>query len=161
MLKTLTYTALTVLLSGTVAAQTKGTAPQGDTSPNDSSTSKSQKLSMTGCISENDGKYMLMSKDRPSGIELTSAQDLKPHVGHTVTLTGSMQDSANTANPANQGLVPSSKERDANKTTTLQVNSLKMVSTTCSTGNSDASGTSNKTGTGGTKPDTNRSSSTK
>lgn len=47
-------------------------------------------MSMTGCIAEKDGKYMLMSKEHPDGIQLTSSEDLKPHVGHKVKVTGMM-----------------------------------------------------------------------
>ena len=32
-------------------------------------------MSMTGCVAENNGKYMLMTQ-WPSGIEMTSSQDL-------------------------------------------------------------------------------------
>ena len=49
---------------------------------------------MTGCIGEKDGKYMLMDKKHPDGVELMSSEDLKPHVGHKVTVTGMMQNSA-------------------------------------------------------------------
>jgi hypothetical protein len=47
-----------------------------------------KKMTIVGCISEKDGKYLLTNKEHPGGIELTSSDDLKPHVGHQVKITG-------------------------------------------------------------------------
>jgi hypothetical protein len=55
------------------------------------SDSMGKNMTMTGCISEKDGKYMLVNKKNPTGVELTSSEDLKPHVGHKVSVTGMMQ----------------------------------------------------------------------
>jgi hypothetical protein len=59
------------------------------------STKKSDKMmgkktSMTGCIAEKDGKYMMMNKEHPDGVQLMSSEDLKPHVGHKVHVKGMM-----------------------------------------------------------------------
>ena len=64
--------------------------------PSDSSMQKSdhatgKKMSMKGCIMEKDGKYMMMSKQHPDGVELMSSEDLKPHVGHRVKVQGTME----------------------------------------------------------------------
>lgn len=48
-------------------------------------------MSMTGCIGEKDGKYMMMNKKHPDGVQLMSSEDLKPHVGHKVKVTGTME----------------------------------------------------------------------
>ena len=62
---------------------------------NDSSMKKAhmagKQMSMTGCISEKDGKYMMMNKKHPNGVHLMSSEDLKPHVGHKVKVTGMME----------------------------------------------------------------------
>jgi hypothetical protein len=50
-----------------------------------------KKMSMTGCVSEKDGKCMLMTKKHPDGIQLISSEDLKPHVGHEIMVNGTMQ----------------------------------------------------------------------
>ena len=47
-------------------------------------------MSMTGCIAEKDGKYMMMNKEHSDGVQLMSSEDLKPHVGHKVKVTGMM-----------------------------------------------------------------------
>jgi hypothetical protein len=46
--------------------------------------------SMTGCIAEKDGKYMMMSKEHPDGVQLMSSEDMKAHVGHKMKVTGTM-----------------------------------------------------------------------
>src|ERR1700678_3986793 len=50
-----------------------------------------KKMSMTGCVSESNGKYMLMTKKYPEGIMLMGSEDMKPHVGHKVMVMGIMQ----------------------------------------------------------------------
>lgn len=45
---------------------------------------------MTGCVQEKDGKYWLMDKKHPNGVELMSSEDLKAHVGHKVKVTGNV-----------------------------------------------------------------------
>lgn len=50
-----------------------------------------KKMSMTGCIGEKDGKYLLMNKKHPDGVELMSSEDLKAHVGHKVRVSGMME----------------------------------------------------------------------
>jgi hypothetical protein len=50
-----------------------------------------KKMSMTGCVAEKDGKYMMMNKEHPDGVELMASQDMmKPHVGHMMKVTGTM-----------------------------------------------------------------------
>jgi hypothetical protein len=88
----------------------------------DSSMKKSgsmgKQMTMTGCVSEKDGKYMLTDKKHPDGIELMSSEDLKPHVGHKINVTGMMQgDGMSKDNMAMAG---------------FKVDSMKMVSDHCS-----------------------------
>ncbi len=47
--------------------------------------------SMTGCISEKDGKFMMMNASHPDGVQLMSSEDLKAHVGHKVRVKGTME----------------------------------------------------------------------
>jgi pentapeptide MXKDX repeat protein len=49
-----------------------------------------EKTALTGCIVEKDGKYLLTDEKHPDGVELATSEDLKPHVGHKVRVTGSM-----------------------------------------------------------------------
>jgi len=43
---------------------------------------------MTGCIAARNGEFFLRSKGHHGPIELLSADDLTPHNGHEVTVTG-------------------------------------------------------------------------
>lgn len=62
---------------------------------NDSSMKKDhvsgKKTSMTGCIAEKDGKYMMTNQAHPDGVQLMSSEDLKPHVGQKVKVIGMME----------------------------------------------------------------------
>lgn len=51
-----------------------------------------KKMSMTGCVAEKDGKYMMMNKEHPEGVQLMSSEDMKAHVGHKMQVSGMMQD---------------------------------------------------------------------
>ena len=93
----------------------------------DSSMKKSdsigKQMTMTGCVSEKDGKYMLTDKKHPNGVELMSSEDLKPHVGHKVSVTGMMDDNSMSGDSmSNHNMAMSG----------FKVNSMKMVSDRCS-----------------------------
>ena len=94
-------TMLMFVLAGSMcaAAQTSTSDSMGKSDNMKSDNMKSNKkmdknmgkeMSMKGCVSEQDGKYMLMTKDHPNGVMLMSSEDLKPHVGHKVKVKGTM-----------------------------------------------------------------------
>jgi len=68
-------------------------------------------MSMTGCISEKDGKYMMMNKEHPDGVMLMTSENMKPHVGHKMKVSGMMDNSKD-----HMG---------------MKMSSMKMMSTTC------------------------------
>jgi len=87
------------------------------------SASMGKQMTMTGCVSEKDGKYMLTDKKHPNGVELMSSEDLKPHVGHKVSVTGMMDDNSMSGDSmSNHNMAMSG----------FKVNSMKMVSDRCS-----------------------------
>ena len=87
------------------------------------SDSMSKQTTMTGCVSEKDGTYMLTDKKHPNGVELMSSEDLKPHVGHKVSVTGMMDDNSMSGDSmSNHNMAMSG----------FKVNSMKMVSDRCS-----------------------------
>ncbi len=91
------------------------------------SDSMGKNMTMTGCVSEKDGKYMLMDKKHPNGIELMSSEDLKPHVGHKVSVTGMMEgDSTAKDNMSHDGM-----KKDDMAMSGFKVTSMKMVSDQC------------------------------
>ncbi len=98
----------------------------------DSSMSKSdsmgKKMTMTGCIGEKDGKYMLMDKKHPDGIELMSSEDLKAHVGHKVRVTGMMEKNAMSGDNMKSD---DKMSDDKMGMSGFKVTSMKMVSEQC------------------------------
>src|SRR5882724_7771672 len=113
-------TAMLVLAcSVTVVAQTS----MSSDSSMKKSDSMGKQMTMTGCVSEKDGKYMLTDKKHPNGIELMSSEDLKPHVGHKISVTGMMEGEAMSGD---------SMSKDNMAMAGFKVNSMKMVSNHCS-----------------------------
>jgi hypothetical protein len=96
------------------------------------SDSMGKKMTMTGCISEKDGKYMLTDKKHPDGVELMSSEDLKPHIGHKVTVTGMME--GNSMSKDNMGMSKDNMgmSKDSMGMSSFKVTSMKMVSDKCS-----------------------------
>lgn len=129
---------LTLML---VLACTMSAIAQTDTS-SDSSMKKSDKTmgkqkSMTGCIAEKDGKYMLMHKGHPNGVQLMSSDDLKPHVGHKVKVTGMMEKMDAMGSDSMKSDEKMSKDdtmkHDDMGMMEMKVSSMKMVSEQCDT----------------------------
>jgi hypothetical protein len=109
----------------------------------DSSMKKSdamgKKMTMSGCVSEKDGKYMLMDKKHPDGVELMSSEDLKPHVGHTVSVTGMMEnhdamsgDAMSNDSMKKDDMKKDDMSKDHMAMSGFKVNKMKMVSEHCS-----------------------------
>jgi len=111
-------TVLVFACSMSVAAQTPMSS---DASMKNDSMGK--KMTITGCLSEKEGKYMLTDKKHADGIELMGTQDLKPHIGHKVSVTGMMQGDSTMSN---EGMAMAG----------FRVTSMKMVSDKCSVSDS-------------------------
>src|SRR5882724_1833543 len=93
------------------------------------SDSMGKQMTMTGCVAEKDGKYMLKDKKHPDGVELMSSDDLKPHVGHKVSVTGMMQgDSAMAGDKISKdNMSKDSMSKDGMAMSGFKVTSMKMV----------------------------------
>jgi hypothetical protein len=100
-------------------------AQSGMSSDSSMQNGSAKKMSMTGCVAEKDGKYMLMTKKHPDGIQLMSSENLKPHVGHEIMVMGTMQKMDSSGG---------SMSNDSMSKGMMQMNvtSMKMVSETCS-----------------------------
>lgn len=112
---------LVLACSVSVLAQTSTTS---DSMKKDS---MGKKMTMTGCISEKDGKYMLMDKKHPNGVELMSSEDLKPHVGHKMSVTGTMENQSSMGSDASND----SMKKDNMGMMGMKVDSMKMMSDHC------------------------------
>ncbi len=79
---------------------------------------------MTGCIAEKDGMYVMTSKNHPEGVQLMASDDMKPHVGHTMKVSGMMMKTDNSPAAATTGSAPTSMHK-------LKVSKMDMVSDHC------------------------------
>jgi hypothetical protein len=86
-------------------------------------------MSMTGCIAEKDGKYMMMNKEHPGGVQLMSSEDLKPHVGHKVKVTGMMDKTDAMSGDAMKS--DEKMKKDDMAMMGMKVSSMKMMSDQC------------------------------
>lgn len=90
-----------------------------------------KKTSITGCISENNGKYMIMDKNHPNGVELMTSEDLKPHVGHKVKVTGMMENMSGAMSSNNNTSNDNGMKHGETQTMTFKVTDMKMMSEQC------------------------------
>jgi hypothetical protein len=79
---------LMLVLACSMSAMAQTDTSSDSSMKKDSMSGKS--MSMTGCIAEKDGKYMMMNKEHPDGVQLMSSEDMKAHVGHKMKVTGTM-----------------------------------------------------------------------
>ncbi|HEY1800828.1 MAG TPA: hypothetical protein VGG46_07830 [Terriglobales bacterium] len=130
-MKTITHAMLMFVLACSVAAM----AQTGMSS--DSSMKKSDQMgkstTMTGCLVQKDGKYLLTNEKHPDGVQLMGSENLKPHVGHKISVTGMMGKSGNAMK---------SDDKMSSNTMSMgmpgfHVNSMKMISDKCSMGKMD------------------------
>jgi hypothetical protein len=92
-----------------------------------------KKRSMTGCIAEKDGKYMMTNQKHPDGVQLMTSEDLKPHVGHTVKVTGMMESMSGDSMKSDDKMAGGDNMKHDNMAMmgTMKVSSMKMVSAHC------------------------------
>ncbi len=72
-------------------AQTSDTMGHNNSDKMKSDKMMGKTMNAVGCIAEKGGRYMLMNKQHPDGMMLMGSEDMKPHVGHKVKLTGMME----------------------------------------------------------------------
>jgi hypothetical protein len=107
---------------------------------------RNKKTTMVGCISEHNGKYMLMTNNPSMSVELVSKEDLKTHIGHKVRVTGTISNrssvGSDTGSPSTSYTAPESKAGDREKQGSspgsrnspngqLRVTKMKMISHSC------------------------------
>ena len=92
-----------------------------------------KKTSMTGCIAEKDGKYMMTNHEHPDGVQLMSSEDLKPHVGHTVKVTGMMESMSGDSMKSDDKMAGGENMKHDNMAMMgmMKVSNMKMVSAHC------------------------------
>lgn len=179
--------AFLLVCSGPVFAQAPDATSRPAQTPDSNSQSNettrpgdpnAKKVTMTGCISQHNGKYILMTSNPPASpsagtqsnepsnsqssqsstqpseqqgtqrareVELISSQDLKPHVGHTVQVTGTMENTSAMGGDKNNTSSSSEPSADSTKNSqsstmndagkknrpTMRVTDMQMISETC------------------------------
>ena len=129
-------TILMLVLACTMSAFAQtGMSSDSSTPKSEKDKMKGKKMSMQGCIMEKDGKYMMMNKQHPDGVGLTSLEDLKPHVGHRVKVKGTMEkmDNISAAAMKSDDKMPNNDKIRHEDTGMMEmkVSSMKMVSEHC------------------------------
>lgn len=118
-------TTLKLMLMLTLACSMFAVAQMDSDSSMKKDNMSGKKMSMTGCIAEKDGKYMMVNKDHPDGVQLMSSEDLKPHVGHKVKVTGMMSEDSMKSDDKKDNTM---KHDDMGM---MNVSSMKMISDQC------------------------------
>jgi hypothetical protein len=93
-------------------------------------TATGNQKTVTGCLSESNGKYMLTEHNGTSYELMGESSKLSEHVGHEIRVTGTETAASGTA----------SSTMGQNSTPTLEVSSFRHISKTCKSGNMNNSG---------------------
>ena len=115
-----------LILAGSVLGVALMCAPMGaqnKETANTNATNKDTIMNVTGCLAQGDSKNAFMIKDdsgKTFGLRAETGVDLKAHLGHKVTITGTPM---KTKEKVKAGQ-PEESER-------LRVSNLSMVSTSC------------------------------
>ena len=112
-----------LILAGSVLGAALMCAPLGAQNKDTANTNKDTIMNVTGCLAQGDSKNEFMIKDdsgKSFGLRAETGVDLKAHLGHKVTITGTPM---KTKEKVKAGQ-PEESER-------LRVSNLSMVSTSC------------------------------
>jgi hypothetical protein len=111
------------LMLGTARAQTDETKKE---------THKNART-VTGCLQKDGDEYQVLAKDGSTWEVKSDSVDLAKHVGHTITVTGAVQNAA--LHGAKEDTKAAAKEHGVDKNATehghMIVTNLKMVSGSC------------------------------
>ena len=142
MKKTLFCLAATCMFAVSGLAQTGSSATssgtQTTTTDKQSTSKKAQgtkEKTLTGCIeaAKEANEYLLKTSKSKKPIELISSEDLKPHVGHTVKVTGNWSSEAS-EKKAMGGSAEQAQHKGAAGERHFKAEKVDMVSDTCTVG---------------------------
>lgn len=142
MKKTLFCLAATCIFAVSGLAQTGTSATSSGTQATTTTGSQSEKKAgaakektLTGCIEagKEANEYVLKTSKSKKPIELISADDLKPHVGHTVKVTGNWSSEAAEAKEMGGG-AEKAQHKGAAGERHFKADKVDMVSETCTMG---------------------------
>jgi hypothetical protein len=148
MKKTLFCLAAACIFAVAGFAQTYGTSapPSGtqattDTQSTESKAGAAKERTITGCVeaSSEANEYMLKTHGNKK-VELITTEDLKPHVGHTVKVSGNWSSEAQEKHEMGGATAEKGEHKEAAGERHFKVDKLEMVSDTCTMGKSSSSG---------------------
>ena len=122
----------TALIAFSMLAGAVGLSAAGDKDK-----ANDKKETLTGCLQKGDGanEYGLTAKDGSTWELSSDSVDLAPHVGHTVTITGTRSAAHAKAHAMKEGAKEEMKEHGMTKSATehghLKVIKMKHVSESC------------------------------
>jgi hypothetical protein len=116
-----------LLLAASWATAQNSTTPADPQAYNQSATSTGSQVTVQGCLSGSDGKYMLTDDNGKMYNLGGDTSKLADHVGHEVKITGTK--SASEASGESGGTMS-----DQSSSPTLEVTSMKHISKTCKNG---------------------------
>jgi hypothetical protein len=117
---------LILALAGTVFVSAQDAPAKG----------KAHTRSITGCLSQGDDKdeFLLTAQDGSTWEVRSDAVSLAPHVGHTVTATGTVRAAAmhNMKEDAKDAAQDAGMKKDNKEHGHMEITDVKMVSDSCS-----------------------------
>jgi hypothetical protein len=126
-LLTVTYLVAFGLVSAS-SAQSTGASNQS------SSQHTKKEVTLSGCVQQMGDEFMLQTSQKKN-VELETTEDLKPHVGHTVKVTGDWDKAADKndahAGSSTTGAHNEAAEHQGAKEHHFKVSKIAMVSDTC------------------------------
>jgi hypothetical protein len=128
----------TCLMAFAIAGTAQTSDPYGGSSS--ATASKQQpdakkEVTLRGCVEQTGTEYMLKTEQKKN-VELETSEDLKPHVGHTVKVSGSWDTAADKSEAQGTGHDASGEHHEAAehkgmKEHHFKVDKLEMVSEQC------------------------------
>jgi hypothetical protein len=139
-MKKLTFVSLAFALLVSVIALAQDTTKPGDAKPDSTKAAAQEKQeqkraspekTVTGCLQKGDeqGEFSIAGEDGKSWELHSTAVRLDEHIGHKVTVTGTITRESKAEEKKEGEVEKASEKREYGD---LRVTSLKMVSTTCS-----------------------------
>jgi hypothetical protein len=137
MKRTLLQTACLVTFA-LMSASAQTSYPAGGTAGANQSTPQSntkKEVTLRGCVEQTGDEYLLKTR-RLKNVELETSEDLKPHVGHLVKVTGSWDREADKSEAAGMGHEEHGEHHEAAehkgmKEHHFKVSKLEMVADKC------------------------------
>src|SRR5262245_9955161 len=123
-------TAILLLAAGMAFAQSS-TTPDQSTTPSQSASQSSSSNTIQGCLSGSDNNFTLTDQSGKTYVLKAEGQDLKAHVGHTVSVQGRPMSASESGAASSTGAASTSASSGQES---FHVDSVQMISDKCQSG---------------------------